>query len=92
MSNTELAGKTFTFRLPDNDKGTGCKMLKNEESFIDLMLKLEGCRQVENVNVCGIYAIHFDADVIDTEIIHTINEIADRIGFEDFKELNKQGE
>jgi hypothetical protein len=80
---TVLVGKVFLFYLSVKKKN-GCKLLKDEEKFMEQVLKLKGCKEVQYVNVTGAYPITFDtnlSDLSDEEIITAINNIAKNIGF-----------
>jgi hypothetical protein len=84
---TELVGKVFSYSLPEK-KGRNCniacRLLKDEESFKDRVLELNGCLEVNGPSITGAYSISLDThdtELSDAEIIQRINSIANEIGF-----------
>jgi hypothetical protein len=82
---TRLCGKIFAFSLPSQDNNpNACKLLVDDEMFMDKVLEIKGCKEVQSANVCGVYVITFDAEdcpYMDNEIIRKIDTIANNIGF-----------
>lgn len=80
-----LAEKTFVLSLPTKegkDCKVGCRLLKNEEVFINKVMELDGCREITGPDITGSYAITFENTILrDSEIISQIDSIATEIGF-----------